>query len=224
VRKLVHGLIEVSRFTGGAFGQSGYLLRCPATARVAFVDPGAVAPEMLRSLQLSGGELEAVYLTHAHVDHVEGVGAVRAVSDAPIYLHPEARFLYDRVPEIALRFGIVLDPLPPPDRDLVPGEEVSVGEEPLEVRYTPGHAPGHVIFYSSSAGLALVGDVIFSRSIGRTDLPGGDFARLMRSIREEVLTLPDDTRLLPGHGPETTVGDERIGNPFLISQAAGGFA
>ncbi|MEX0856366.1 MAG: MBL fold metallo-hydrolase, partial [Gemmatimonadota bacterium] len=99
-----------------------------------------------------------------------------------------------------------------------------LGERSFEVRFTPGHAPGHVTLYDAECGLALVGDVIFSKSIGRTDLPGGDFQRLMRSIREEILTLPDDTRLLPGHGPETTVHLERIGNPFLISQASGGFA
>jgi glyoxylase-like metal-dependent hydrolase (beta-lactamase superfamily II) len=117
-----------------------------------------------------------------------------------------------------------LSPLPPPDRELVPGETVRVGLEELEVRYTPGHAPGHVILYSATGGFALVGDVIFAGTIGRTDLPGGDFLRLMRSIREEVLTLPDETRLLLGHGPETTVGRERMGNPFLISQAPGRFA
>lgn len=225
MRKLVHDLIEAVPFTGGPFAQTGYLLRNAASARVAFVDPGATAPEMIRSVQRSGDTVEAVYLTHAHVDHVEGVGAVRAFTDAPIFLHGEARLFYDRAPEISERMGLgPLSPLPPPDQELIPGEIVRVGTGELEVRYAPGHAPGHVIFYSAADGFALVGDVIFSGTIGRTDLPGGDFLRLMRSIREEVLTLPDDTRLLPGHGPETTVARERMGNPFLISQAPGGFA
>lgn len=225
MRKLVHDLIRALPFTGGALAQTGYLLRCTASGRVALVDPGATASIMIRTIQEAGEEVEAVYLTHAHVDHVEGVGVVRAFTDAPIYLHPEARLFYDHAPEIADRVGLgPLAPLPPPDRDLVPGEAVRVGEGVLEVRFTPGHAPGHVIFYSAHDGFALVGDVIFAGTVGRTDLPGGDFLRLMRSIREEVLTLPDETRLLPGHGPETTVARERMGNPFLISQAPGGFA
>jgi glyoxylase-like metal-dependent hydrolase (beta-lactamase superfamily II) len=150
---------------------------------------------------------------------------VREYTGAAIYLHPEARSFYDRAPEIAERFGFPpVDPLPPPEQDLVPGKIVRVGEGEFEVRYAPGHAPGHVIFYCAQDGFALVGDVIFAGTIGRTDLPGGDFPRLMRSIREEVLTLPDETRLYPGHGPVTTVGQERMGNPYLISQAPGGFA
>jgi len=219
------GLLRIDLFAGGPFSQNGYLLRDPATQRAAIVDPGASTPRMIAALRESGEELEAVYLTHAHIDHVEGIPLVRAYSNAPIYLHPDDLPLYDRVESQAAWFGLTLpDPLPRPDRELQPGTKIAVGGHELEVRFAPGHAPGHVIFYSKELSLALVGDVVFAGSIGRTDLPGGDFRQLMDSIRSQVLTLPDETRLLTGHGPETTVRNERLGNPFLISQAPGHFA
>jgi glyoxylase-like metal-dependent hydrolase (beta-lactamase superfamily II) len=121
-------------------------------------------------------------------------------------------------------FGMHADPQPEPTGELVPGERFTFGESGFDVRFTPGHAPGHVILVSAEDGLALVGDVVFQGSIGRTDLPGGDFKTLMRSIREQVLTLPDDTVLYPGHGPPTTVGAERTGNPFLIPHYGGELA
>ena len=114
--------------------------------------------------------------------------------------------------------------LPAPDREFVPGESVGFGSCSFEVRFTPGHSPGHVILYSAEFQLALVGDVVFQGSIGRTDLPGGDFQTLMRSIREQVLTLPDETRIYTGHGGQTTVGLERRGNPFLIPHYGGEMA
>ena len=220
-----NGLLEVHRFTGGPLGENGYLIRCTATDQAAVVDPGASAPAMVEMLEDKGWSLQAIYLTHAHFDHVEGVLAIRRLGDAPIYLHPSDRAMYDHAEERATLFGLDLEgPLPPPDQPMVPGESVPVGERQLEVRFTPGHAEGHVILYSPDAGFALVGDVIFKGSIGRTDLPGGDFQELMASIRGEVLTLPDETVLFPGHGEETTVRHERLGNPFLISQVPGRFA
>ena len=218
-------LLEVHRFTGGPFVENGYLVRCTTTDQVAVIDPGAGASGMVELLEQTGWSVQAIYLTHAHIDHVEGIPLIRRFTDAPIYLHPLDRPIYDRAEESAARFGLDLrDPLPPPDRPLAPGESVPVGDQQLEVRFTPGHAPGHVVLYSPEANFALVGDVIFKASIGRTDLPGGDFQELMASIRGEVLTLPEETRLLTGHGEETTVRQERLGNPFLISQVPGGFA
>jgi hydroxyacylglutathione hydrolase len=219
----LHRGLDVRCFSGGAFQENGYLLTCRSTGRAAVVDPGYAAPAIVETLAREGRALDAIYLTHAHLDHVEGIPALRQISDAPIFLHPADRFLYARAAAQAASFGYVFtEPLPPVDAELVPGSPVSVGDVRLEVRFTPGHAPGHVIFYASEEGLALVGDVIFQRSIGRTDLPGGDGAQLIRSIREQVLTLPDSTRLLTGHGPETTVGAERRDNPFLIPHLRGG--
>jgi hydroxyacylglutathione hydrolase len=215
--------LRIRAFPGGPFQQNGYLVQCRATGRAAVVDPGATAPDIARVILEEGLEVDAVWLTHAHLDHVEGLPAIREVSTAPIFLHPADRFLYDRAGEQAAAFGYRLQgELPEPDRDIEPGSPLAVGDARLEVRFTPGHAPGHVILYHPGDGVALVGDVIFQRSIGRSDLPGGDFQQLMESIRREVLTLPDETRLLTGHGPETTVGEERLGNPFLLPHTRGG--
>lgn len=214
--------LQVRVFTGGAFGENAYLLRCSATDAAAIVDPGAAATRILDTVRSEGLRVQAIYLTHAHLDHVEGLPEVRAALDAPVYLHPADLPLYERAPQQAEAFGMRLSgPLPKVDEELVPGTRVDVGRHELEVRFAPGHAPGHVIFHASAQGIALVGDVVFAGSIGRTDLPGGDMQELLASIRSEVLTLPDDTRLLPGHGPETTVARERMGNPFLISHTPG---
>jgi hydroxyacylglutathione hydrolase len=216
------GTLRIRRFAGGPFQENAYLLECATTGRAAVVDPGYAADGMAEAIRQEGLEVEAIYLTHAHLDHVEGIPAVRRVTGAPIFLHPDDRFLYDRAPAQAQAFGYRLEgDLPPVDRDLQPGSRVRVGEVELEVRFAPGHAPGHVIFHAPPEKVALVGDVIFHRSIGRTDLPGGDFQRLIRSIRTQILTLPDDTLLLTGHGPDTRVGEERRGNPFLIPQTRG---
>lgn len=135
---------------------------------------------------------------------------------APIYLHPLDQPLYDSVPAQAAAFGVPWEEQPPPEVDLVPGRNLTFGGSEFEVVFTPGHAPGHVMFVSTSEPVAITGDVVFAGSIGRTDLPFGDYRVLMESIRNEVLNLPDETVLYPGHGPETTVGHERITNPFLI--------
>jgi hydroxyacylglutathione hydrolase len=154
---------------------------------------------------------------------VDGLPAlIRGYPDLPVALHPADRELYDHVPEQARAFGLPFDgELPEPSVALAAGDTLRVGECELQVRFTPGHAPGHVILVAHDEGIALVGDVVFHRSIGRTDLPGGDFQALMRSIRDQVLTLPDATRLFPGHGPPTTVGGERMGNPFLLPATGG---
>lgn len=218
--------MSVHAFTGGAFGENGYLVRCPGTNRVVAVDPGAGADQMVEALEEWGAQLDAIVLTHAHLDHVEGIPVLREYrADAPLYLHPADLPLYRAVGQQAAMFGMSVPPLPEPDHELAAGQVVEVGRtHRFRVRFTPGHAPGHVILVDEDAGLALVGDVIFQGSIGRTDLPGGDLRTLMTSIREQVLTLQDEMRLLPGHGPETTVGHERVGNPFLVPQYLGHFA
>lgn len=216
--------MRIFGFTGGAFAENTYLAICGDTGEAVAIDPGAAAPRLVETLREEGGRLAAILLTHAHLDHVEGIPAVLAEASVPIYLHPADRPLYDGVPQQAAAFGLRVPVLPSPDHRLEHGDTFAFGSCSLAVSHAPGHAPGHVVFASESDGVAFVGDVIFQGSIGRTDLPGGDYRRLMTSIRERVLTLPDDTRLLTGHGPETTVGHERVGNPFLVPHYGGELA
>ena len=215
----MRGDVVVRGFTGGVFAENTYLVSCAGTSAGILVDPGAATAQALAEARRQGIAIERIVLTHAHVDHVEGLGLAKAETGAPIHLHPADAELYRAAPLQAQWFGVRMGPLPPVDHPLVPGETVRFGECELAVRFAPGHAPGHVILVGD--GVAMVGDVIFSGSIGRTDLPGGDLATLMRSIREQVLTLPDATTLHTGHGPDTTVGHERISNPFIIGNYGG---
>ena len=217
--------MRIRAFSGGPFGQNGYLAVCEETGDAVVVDPGAAAAGMVRHLSAAGTVPTAILLTHAHLDHIEGIAEIRAAfPDVPIHLHPDDRPLYDAAPRQATAFGLPPFEVPPPDRALSPGQHVEFGSCVLEVRHTPGHSPGHVILYAPAASLALVGDVVFAGSIGRTDLPGGDFRTLIESIRREVLTLPPATRLLSGHGQETTVEWEARHNPFLIPHYGGDLA
>jgi glyoxylase-like metal-dependent hydrolase (beta-lactamase superfamily II) len=217
---------RIHTFTGGGFGENGYLVVFEERGLGVVIDPGAAASSMAQHLRAEGIALEAILLTHAHLDHVEGIPAIReAAPSAPIYLHPGDRRLYDNVEAQARAFGLPLvGPLPPPDLELAHGNSLTFSDCEFQVLFAPGHAPGHVIFYLNQEGVAFVGDVVFQGAIGRADLVGGDFYQLMESIQNQVLTLPDETRLLSGHGPETTVGWERRTNPFLVGQYGGEFA
>lgn len=204
--------LEVRGFTVGPLQSNAYLVRS-AGGPVLAVDPGHPDPRLPRTIDEWGGELEAILLTHAHLDHVAGVGALREAHEAPVYLHPDDRPLYDAAPDQAASFGLPVPDLPPPDRVLAGGETLELAGLSLEVRHTPGHSPGHVVFRTED--VCFVGDCVFSGSIGRTDLPGGDTETLLRSIEEHILSLPGGTTLYPGHGPETTVDREADSNPFL---------
>lgn len=196
--------------------QNTVLVVCDDARTAVLIDPGAATPVALAAARARGLEVAAILLTHAHLDHIEGVARAREATGAPVYLHPADRILYDNLGSQAAAFGVSCEEQPPPDIDLVPGENVSFGGSEFEVVFAPGHAPGHVIFVSTTEPVAIVGDVIFLGSIGRTDLPGGDYRLLMDSINRTVFTLPPETRLYTGHGPETTVGHEQRTNPFLV--------
>ena len=199
----------------GQFVQNCYLIGDPGKGVAVMVDPGEEAGRFLSELRKRKWSLDAIWLTHAHIDHIMGVAAVREAYPAvPIYLHPADRALYDGLPDQGRWMGFNgLDAPPPADHDLVAGQSIRVGDIAFEVRHVPGHSPGHVAFVGH--GVIIGGDVLFNGSIGRTDLPGGDFSTLMHSIQTEFLTLPDSTIVYSGHGPETTIGVERVSNPFL---------
>lgn len=215
--------MRVDLFEGGAFAENTLLLTCESTGTRVLVDPGHGVRDAMRVLDEEGARPEAVLLTHAHLDHVEGIPLLlERWPDLPIRLHASDLPYYQAVEKQAAWFGLPPFTLPEPVCDLEHATVVRYGEEiEFEVRFAPGHAPGHVIFVHETDGLAIVGDVVFRGSIGRTDLPGGDHSELLTSIAREVLTLPEDTRLIPGHGPETTVSLERRSNPFLQGLGAG---
>lgn len=205
--------LEVEVFTGGGFGQNGFVVSCPVTHKGILVDPGASVDAMLSAVERSRIEVQAIVVTHAHLDHIEGVAEAKRRTGARVHLHRDDMALYGQAGMQAQMFGVRIELPPPIDEFLTAGEVIKVGEGELEVRHTPGHAPGHVTLVGD--GFAIVADCVFLGSIGRTDLPGGDFQTLISSIKRQILTLPDETVLYPGHGPTTTVGHERRTNPFL---------
>lgn len=198
----------------GQFLENCYLVGDEATGAAVIIDPGEEWERFLAELKGRNWRLEAIWLTHAHLDHVLGVAEVHAATGAPIWLHPGDRPLYDTLPQQGLWFGLRVQPPPAPHHHLVAGESVSVGPHRFEVRHTPGHSPGSVSLVGN--GIVFSGDALFAGSIGRTDLPGGDYDTLIASIRRELLTLPDQTVVLSGHGPPTIVATERATNPFLV--------
>jgi glyoxylase-like metal-dependent hydrolase (beta-lactamase superfamily II) len=206
--------LEVHGIVNGLFDENCWLVWDSESRQAVVVDPGEESDRILREIAARQLAVQAIWLTHGHLDHVWGVDDVRRATGAPALLHPLDREWYNRSQDQALYYGITTFPkLAPPDGTLQHGEVLSLGPWRFDVRHLPGHSPGHVAFIGH--GLALAGDVLFLDSVGRSDLPGGDGELLLHSIRSELLTLPDTTRLLPGHGPETTVGRERRLNPFL---------
>ena len=205
--------LEVVALPNGQFAENCYLVADRRTREAAIIDPGEEPAMFLAELDTRAWSLRAIWLTHAHIDHILGVAAVKAATGAPIHLHPLDRPIYDALPQFGAWVGMQVDAPPPPDLELRPGSPVRVGGFEFQVRFTPGHSPGSVSFVGD--GMVFGGDVLFNGSIGRTDLPGGDFPTLMSTIQSQFLTLPDSTVVHSGHGPDTTIGVERLTNPFL---------
>lgn len=205
--------LEIVALPNGQFGENCYLLADRSTRQAVMVDPGEEPRLFLAELDTRGWALSAVWLTHGHIDHIMGVAAVKEATGVPVLLHPADRGLYDGLPRQGEWMGLTLEIPPPPDGELFEGQRLRLGDHEFTVRHTPGHSPGSVSFVGP--GIVLGGDVLFNGSIGRTDLPGGDLATLMHSLQAVFLALPDSTMVYSGHGPETTIGVERMTNPFL---------
>ena len=213
-------MLEIVTFTLGPVQTNAYLVADSESGVAAVIDPSWDGHVILAEAQKRNWRIAHLWYTHAHFDHIGGAGAIAdALNPLPLVaLHPNDHVLW-RAAGGGPAFGFNIDPGPEPTIDFFQGQILKLGDIEFEVRFTPGHTTGHCIFYVSSADVCFCGDLIFAGSVGRTDLPGGDFSTLENSIRTQVFTLPDKTRLLSGHGPETTVGQEKKFNPFVGSSS-----
>ena len=208
--------MKVQTFTVGAFQENCYLLVDDRTNRAVIVDPGSEGNRLVEAIDNSGATLDAIWITHAHVDHVGAIASIKQRWDVPVYLHPLDRRLYEAAGRQAQVYNVPFEEPPPPDREFAEGEHLKVGDVELEVMHAPGHSPGHVVIHGD--GIALVGDCLFAGSIGRSDLPFSNPPQLAATL-ERISALPPETVVYPGHGMDTTIGEERISNPFLNGSA-----
>lgn len=209
-------LIHVEAFALGPFETNCYVIRAEHDDGCLIVDAGFDPQEMIKRIRALGLTPRALLLTHAHADHIAGIRDLRAAwPDLPILIHEaEREWLLDPSANLSAGIGVPVT-APTATGMLVEGEVVTFGPGRFQVLHTPGHSPGGVTLYEPEAGIALVGDVLFQGSVGRTDFPGSDFRTLADSIRTKLYALPDDTTVYPGHGPATTIGREKRSNPFV---------
>src|SRR6476469_9882004 len=208
------------------FYKNGFVIGCEETREGVIIDPGDEVEELLIAIKDHGLAITSILLTHAHLDHITGVGRAKAALGVPVWLHRDDNFLYEAVVQQGQMFGLRVEPQPPVDRFYEGEGPLTFGRYNVRVLHTPGHCPGGVCLAVSKASktedgmneppVLFVGDTLFAGSIGRTDLPGGDAPTLLRSIREVLFRFPDDTVVWSGHGEQTTIGRERRTNPFLI--------
>ncbi|MBN8550053.1 MAG: MBL fold metallo-hydrolase [Deltaproteobacteria bacterium] len=211
-------MLQVRSLVVTPFAQNCRIIADAQSKTAVVVDPGGDVPLIEAELQKLGCRCVEIWLTHSHLDHCGGVAALKQKTNAQLIAHPGEREMRAHVRDICAMYGLPageMQDCPEPERELVGGEVLSFGGQDFRVLFTPGHSPGHVVFYQPELKILLAGDTLFQGSIGRTDLPGGDYDTLMGSIHSKILSLPDDTRVLPGHGDETTVGIEKRSNPFL---------
>src|SRR5829696_6338457 len=205
----------VEMVTVGPFQENCYVVGDEDSGTDALVDPGDEAAGIALTVERIGLSISQIVITHSHVDHV---GAIAPLTDeflCPVLMHEEAEAMLRTVPQQAMMMGLRFGRIPQVDRHVGDDEVLEVGSLRLHAVYTPGHTPGHLAFYVEEEGVVFSGDALFAGSVGRTDLIGGSMELLMQTISERLLTLPDETRVLSGHGPETTIGRERQTNPFL---------
>jgi hydroxyacylglutathione hydrolase len=203
------------------FKQNCTLLWCEKTRHGAVVDPGGDLPEILAAIAQEGVIVDKLLLTHGHIDHAGGAAALALKLGVPIEgPHSEDAFLLNELPRQSEQYGFPFAAAVAPNRWLKDGDTVQFGEEALSVLHTPGHTPGHVVYFHPASKLALVGDVLFRRSVGRTDFPRGDYKALVCSIREHLFPLGDDIEFISGHGEMSSFGEERRKNPFVGDNAS----
>lgn len=213
--------IVLKGITVGLLQENCYIFGCSETGVGVVIDPGDNASAILRLVDQAGLSIDKILNTHAHLDHVMAVNDIKLATGAQFYLHEADLQTLHEVPERALLWlDSEVEPIDDPDGFLTHGEIIDVGNQQLEVRFTPGHAPGHVVFIHHPSRIVFAGDTLFQGSIGRFDLPGADGPTLLVSIREQLLSLPDDYVIYPGHGPATNVGTEKADNPFVGQNAA----
>lgn len=208
-------MIQIFQLPLGPLQTNCYLLACDETKQAAVIDPSWNGRAIAQTAADKGYTITHILLTHSHFDHVGGLAELKTAVNAPIYIHPDAVPMLEQA-NLSARFFQLEIPTPPPaDEMLAEGQVLAIGNLQAHVLFTPGHAPGHVSFHLPEYQVLFDGDVLFRDSIGRTDLPGGDYELLMRTIRDKLMILPDETRVLSGHGPATTIGRERQHNPYL---------
>lgn len=200
----------------GPFQENCYVVSDPATGATVVVDPGSEGEQVIAEIERGGHELQAIWITHAHVDHIGAIATVKQRWDVPVYLHPLDEPLYRVGGRQAQLYGIPYEEPPPPDREFADGQIVALGNLSFTVMHVPGHSPGHVVLHA--AGHALVGDCLFAGSVGRTDLPMSNPAQLEASLAR-IVSLPPETVIHPGHGESSTIGEELLSNPFLNGTA-----
>lgn len=208
--------MKIESLTVGPLAENCYLVIDESTNRAVLIDPGDEPDRILGALRRSGATLDAIWLTHAHFDHVGAIAGVVREHPVPVHMHPLDAPVLEVAVDSALRYGVRIDAPPPADRQLAEGDRLSVGSVELEVIHLPGHAPGHVAFHGNS--VIFGGDCLFAGSVGRTDIPYGDRETLDASL-VRMVALGDDLTVYPGHGPRTTIGRERRSNPFLLGAA-----
>lgn len=211
-------MFEIINLEVTPFSQNARILIAGDKKSAVVIDPGGEPERILKALTSRGATCKEIWLTHAHLDHCGGVAPLIEATGAELLAHAGESQLRSNVEYVCQMYGVppgLMVNCPEPDRTIDGGDVLELGDDRFEVLFTPGHSPGHVCFYHRESGTLIAGDTVFAGSIGRTDLPGGDHRLLLKSIQSAILSLPDETVIMPGHGPDTTVGEERRTNPFL---------